>query len=88
MVEEKEGKLSTSQTQLCESHLASFQAASFQADEIKRLRASEQLGNPGRSERLSIQHGRLERLAQAHFDEIKCIRASKRCADAHVAQVQ
>ena len=37
LVEGKEGKLSTSQTQLRESHLASFQAASFQADEIKRL---------------------------------------------------
>ena len=90
LVEEKEEKLSTSQTQtqLRESPLATFQAASFQADEIKRIRASERLSNPGRSERLSLQHGRSERLAQVHLDEIQRIRASKRRADAYVAQVQ
>ena len=47
LVEGKEEKLSTSQTQtqlrgqtqtqLRESHIATFQAASFQADEIKRI---------------------------------------------------
>jgi len=90
LVEEKEETLSTSQTQtqLRESHLATFQAASFQVDDIKRIRASERLSNPGRSERLSLQHGRSERLVQAHLDEIQRIRAFKRRANTHVAQVQ
>ena len=88
LVEEKEGKLSTSRTKLRESHLATFQAASFQADETERIRASEQLSNPGHSERLSLQHGCSERLAQAHLDEVQCIRASKRRADAHIAHVR
>ena len=39
-------------------------------------------------ERLSLQHGRLERLAQAHLDEVQCIRASKRRAEAHVAKAR
>ena len=75
LVEAQEEKLSTSQTQpqLRESHLTTFQAASFQADEIKRIRDSERLSNPGRSERLSLQHGRSERLVQAHLDEVQRI---------------
>ena len=71
--EENDEELSTSQTQLCESHLASFQA-----NEIIRLRVSERLGNPGRLEQLSLQLGCSERLTQAHFEVIQRIRASKR----------
>ena len=85
LVEEKEGKLSTSQTKLRESHLASFQAASLQADMIKHLRAFERLGNPSCLERLSLQHSCLERFAKAHLHKVQRIRASKRRTDAHVA---
>ena len=96
LVEEQEKKISISQTQ---THFreATLQAASFQvdeikriraSDEIKRIRASEQLSNPGHSERLSLQHGRSEQLVQAHLNEVQRIRASKCRVDTHVAQVQ
>ena len=96
LVEVQEEEISKSQTQT-QLRAATLQAASFQADEIKRIRASdefkrirasERLSNPGHPERLSLPHDRLEQLVKAHLNEVKRIRASKRRADTHVAQVQ
>ena len=69
LVEEQEGTISTSQTQtqLC---TATFQAASFQVDDIKHIQTSEQLSNPGHSEQLSLQHGHSDLLVLAHLDEV------------------
>ena len=86
--EENDEELFTSQTQLRESNLASFQAALFQEDEIKCFQASEQIGNPDRSEQLSLQLDCLERLTQAHYEEIQRIRASKHRADTLVAKAR
>ena len=96
LIEEQEEKISTSQTQ-SQLRAATLQAASFQvdeikriraSDEIKRIRASERLSNPGHSERHSLQRGRSEQLVQAHLNEVQHIRASKLRAVTHVAQVQ
>ena len=92
MEEEHYEELTTQQTQLFESH-----QASFQSDEIKSLRAFEQLEIPGRLEWLSLQLGCSEWLAQAHFDKFKRIIASKKlvsqqldqtCANNYVAKAR
>ena len=94
LVEEQEEKISKSQSQT-QLRAATLQAASFQAKEIKRIRASdnetkrirafERLSTPGHPERLSLPNDRSEQLVKAHLTEVKRIRASKRLADTHVA---